>query len=261
MPSMSICLEPECGGNEKLKEVVKRLNSDDEVRALWRASNVTAIDRLGYNDHGPTHIRIVVRTAQKMLHLLVDGGQVPGVVKNYGMKFEDAEVIVTLAASLHDIGHAVHRDKHEEFSIALAAPIIKRLLTGLYEGEAATFMMAEILHAMISHHDEFLPLTVEAGVVRVADALDMEKGRARIPFSAGKANIHSVSALAIEKVTVTKGKDHPVQIDISMSNSAGIFQIDELLREKISRSGLKDQIKIVVHVPKDEKRILHRLEF
>jgi metal-dependent HD superfamily phosphatase/phosphodiesterase len=114
---------------------------------------------------------------------------------------------------------------------------------------------------MISHHDEFAPLTVEAGVVRVADALDMEKGRARIPFSAGKVNIHSVSALAIEKVTVGKGKDRPVRVDISMSNSAGIFQIDELLREKVSRSGLKDQLRIVVHVPREEKRIVHRLEF
>jgi metal-dependent HD superfamily phosphatase/phosphodiesterase len=258
---MSICLEPECGGNAKLKEIVHRLNHDDEVKALWRASNVTAIDRLGYNDHGPTHIRIVVRTAQKMLHLLVEGGAIPGVVKDYKMSNEDAEVIVTLAASLHDIGHAVHRDQHEEFSIALAAPIIKRLLNGIYSGEDATIMMAETLHAMISHHDEFLPLTLEAGVVRVADALDMEKGRARIPFSAGKVNIHSVSALAIERVTVSKGKDHPVQIDISMSNSAGIFQIDELLRDKVSRSGLKDKLKIVVHVPRDEKRIVHRLEF
>lgn len=236
------------------------MNSDIEIRTLWRASNITAIDRLGYNDHGPTHIRIVTKSALKMLDLLVEAGMEPNAVKDYKLTIQDAEVIVVLAAALHDIGHAVHRDKHEEFSISLAPPIIRRLLVGIYDEETAAIILADTLHAIIAHREDILPLTLEAGVVRVADALDMEKGRARIPFEAGKINIHSVSALAIDKVRIKKGTDRPILVEIEMSNSAGIFQIDELLKDKVEKSGIRDKISIVIHVPETEKRIIERLE-
>ena len=258
---MAIVVEASHKNNEKLCRVVDRLNNDIEIKTLWRASNITAIDRMGFNDHGPTHIRIVTKTALRMLDMLVESGMQPNIVKDYDMTVQDAQVVVLLAAALHDIGHAVHREKHEEFSIALAPPIIKRLLVDIYDEEKATIMMAETLHAIIAHREDILPLTLEAGVIRVADALDMEKGRARIPFQSGRVNIHSVSALAIDKVRVRKGTDRPIQIEIEMNNSAGIFQIDELLKDKIERSGIRDKITIVTHVSKEEKRIVEFLQF
>ncbi|MCE5295596.1 MAG: HD domain-containing protein [Euryarchaeota archaeon] len=256
---MAICVEPSHKGNDKLCKVIDRMNSDIEIRTLWRASNIIAIERLGFNDHGPTHIRIVTKTALKMFDLLIESGMEPSVVKDYGLTVQDAEVIVILAAALHDIGHAVHRDRHEDFSVALAPSIIRRLLVDIYDEEKAAIILAETLHAIISHREDILPLTLEAGVVRVADALDMEKGRARIPFEAGKVNIHSVSALAIEKVRIRKGTDRPILVEIEMSNSAGIFQIDELLKDKVEKSGIRDRISIVIHVPEQEKRIVERL--
>jgi len=93
----------------------------------------------------------------------------------------------------------------------------------------------------------------------VSDALDMEKGRARIPFASGSVNIHSVSALAIDKVKVMKGKERPVLIEIDMNNSAGIFQIDELLKDKIARSGLQDLLNVEVRVPESESQIVKGL--
>lgn len=246
-------------GNAKLSTILERMNSDEEVKALWKASNINAIDRLGFSDHGSTHVRIVARNALKMLRLLMEAGHQPGVVKNYGLTKEDAEVVVVLASAMHDIGLSVHRENHDEFSIMLSPPILRRLLSGLYGEPALTFMAAEAQHAMISHHEGFLPYTIEGGVVRVADALDMEKGRARIPFASGSVNIHSVSALAIDKVRVGKGADRPIQIDILMNNSAGIFQIDELLKEKITRSGLRDLITVEVKVPEAESGIVKGL--
>ncbi len=246
-------------GNVKLSTVLERINSDEEVKALWKASNINAIDRLGFSDHGSTHVRIVARNALKMLRLLVEAGHQPGVVKNYGLTKEDAEVVVVLASAMHDIGLSVHREDHDEFSIMLSPPILRRLLLGLYEEPTLTFMVAETQHAMISHHEGFVPYTVEGGVVRVADALDMEKGRARIPFASGSINIHSVSALAIDKVRVGKGTDRPVLIDILMNNSAGIFQVDELLKEKIARSGLRELITVEVKVPETESGIVKGL--
>ncbi|MHC1679988.1 MAG: HD domain-containing protein [Methanomassiliicoccales archaeon] len=246
-------------GNAKLSTVMERMNSDEEVKALWKASNINAIDRLGFSDHGSTHVRIVARNALKMLRLLVEAGHQPGVVKNYGLTKEDAEVVVVLASAMHDIGLSVHREDHDEFSIMLSPPILRRLLQGLYEEPTLTFMVAETQHAMISHHEGFVPYTIEGGAVRVADALDMEKGRARIPFASGAINIHSVSALAIDKVRVGKGAERPIQIDILMNNSAGIFQVDELLKEKIARSGLRELITVEVKMPEAESGIVKGL--
>jgi hypothetical protein len=246
-------------GNAKLSTVLERMNSDEEVKALWKASNINAIDRLGFSDHGSTHVRIVARNALKMLRLLVEAGHQPGVVKNYWLTKEDAEVVVVLASAMHDIGLSVHREDHDKFSIMLSPPILRRMLQDLYEEPTLTFMVAETQHAMISHHEGFVPYTIEGGVVRVADALDMEKGRARIPFASGSINIHSVSALAIDKVRVSKGTDRPVLIDILMNNSAGIFQVDELLKEKIARSGLRELITVEVKVPEAECGIVKGL--
>lgn len=256
---MVIALEVPLHGNAKLSQILERINNDAELRTYWRASNVTAIDRLGYNDHGPMHVRIVARSALKMLRLLVDAGEVPDIVKSYAMKNEDAEVVVLLASALHDIGHAVHRDNHEEFSVALAPGVVRRILAGIYEEPDMTAILVEVLHAMITHRSDLEPLTLEASVVRVADALDMEKGRARIPFKTGSVNIHSVSALAIDKVRITKGEERPIKVEICMNNSAGIFQIDELLRDKIAKTSIRDKITVVVQVPKEEKRIIEEL--
>ena len=102
----------------------------------------------------------------------------------------------------------------------------------------------------------------EAGIVRIADTLDMEGGRARIPFQAGKVGIHSVSALSIEKVTIQKGDKKPVTIRITMSNSAGVFQIDELLKPRIENSGLQDYVYVVVEIiGEKERKIIEKFEF
>ncbi len=251
-----------CENNEKLKILVDKIRNDVELNTLWKASNIIAIDRLGFNDHGPVHVKIVANMALKMLRILTNKGIVPGVVKNYEMKNEDAEVIVTLAAALHDIGHAIHREEHEDNSLILAAPIIDRLLEGLYDGEEKTIIKAETLHAIFSHRASIVPLTLEAGIVKIADALDMEEGRARIPFQMGEVNIHSVSALAIKEVTVTEGDDKPLKIRIKMRNSAGIFQVDELLKDKLETSGIKEYIEVIAEVVGEkEEKIINEVRF
>ncbi|MCG7840428.1 MAG: hypothetical protein MIO87_00805, partial [Methanomassiliicoccales archaeon] len=140
-------------GNVRLATMLERINADKELKALWKASNINAIDRLGFSDHGSTHVRIVARNALKMLRLLVESGRSPGVVQNYGLTVEDAELVVVLASVTHDIGLSVHRENHDEFSIVLAGPILRRLLQGMYTEPSLTFMVAEIEHAMISHHE------------------------------------------------------------------------------------------------------------
>ena len=231
-------------GNKKLKTLISKIKEDREIEALLKMSNITAIDRLGYNDHGPTHVKIVANSSLRILRLLIKRGISPSIVKNYNLENEDAEIVVVLAAVLHDIGHAIQRDGHELLSTIHAGPIIDRLLNGIYPEQEKIIVKFETLHVIYSHEPNIIPLTLEGGVMKIADALDMEKGRARVPYQIGSVGIHSLSATAIDKVEIFGGKERPVKIVILMSNPAGIFQVDELLKEKIKTSGIAKMLSV-----------------
>jgi len=249
------------GDNKKLQHIIDKVKKDAKLQALWRCANVMAIDRMGYTDHGPTHVKIVANSALKMLRILIEKRVSPNIVKDYSMKNEDAEVVVVLGSIFHDLGMTVIRDGHEMFGALLASGFVEKYLQGIYSDEERMIILSEVLHEIVSHEEPRKPLTLEAGIVRVADALDMEKGRARIPFEAGKIDIHSVSALSIEKVSILEGDVKPVTVRITMSNPAGIFQIDQLLKPRIEDSGIKNYIHVVAEITgKKETTILDKFE-
>jgi len=247
--------------NRKLKQVIDQVKKDIRLWTFWKCSNMMAIDRMGYTDHGPTHVKIVANSALKLLRILVSREVVPSIVKDYGMKNEDAEIVVVLSSIFHDLGMVVIRDRHELFSALLALEFIEKYLQPIYSEEERAVICSEVLHSIVSHEDPNKPLTIESGIVRIADALDMEEGRARIPFQAGKVDIHSVSASSIEKVEIKAGEEKPIIIRITMSNSAGIFQIDELLKTRIENSGIQKYIHVVAEITgKKERRIIGKFE-
>jgi uncharacterized protein len=244
--------------NPRLQRIIDKVNADEELYALWTAMNVNAVTRLGMTDHGPVHFQIVANISLRMLRLLVERGIEPSVVKDHGMAGEDAEVIVVLASLLHDLGMSIQRADHEQFSLFVAQPIIDRLLASEYADGRRAILRSEILHAIISHRSDGRPMTLEAGIVRVSDALDMTKGRSRIGFEAGEMNIHSISAASIEEVEIQGGSDKPVHVQVRMSNSAGIFQIDELLKEKLRGSGLEAYVEVEAAIEAEtEKKLVH----
>lgn len=245
--------------NAKVARLIELVNEDDELYALWTAVNVNAVERLGMTDHGPVHVKIVMNIAVKLLRLLVDHGVQPSVVTHYGMENDDAEVIVVLASLLHDVGMSIHRIDHEAFSLFVAQDTARDLLGELYDLPTATVMRSEVLHAIIAHRSGGRPLTLEAGVVRVADALDMAKGRSRIPVAAGSTSIHSISAAAIEAVHLTSGEEKPVRVRIEMLNSAGVFQLDKLFREKLAGSGLENLIEVEAEIEGEAETPLLRV--
>ncbi|HMP72929.1 MAG TPA: HD domain-containing protein [Kiritimatiellia bacterium] len=242
--------------NEKLGKLVSAIENDAELNQLWKCANINAVDRCGISDHGEVHIRIVANAALKILRLLMEGGIVPSVVKDHGLTNEDAEVVVVTAAALHDTGISVHRDDHERYSLWIAYTKARQLLTGIYEEPALTIMVSETLHAIIAHDADERSLTIEAGTVKVADACDMSEGRSRIPFEAGQVNIHSVSAKAIDRVKIEKGEVQPVRITVEMGNSAGVFQVDELLRRKLEKSTISPHVEVVARIQSDSERRL-----
>jgi metal-dependent HD superfamily phosphatase/phosphodiesterase len=245
-------------GNERFGRILDRVNADDELYALWTAANVTAINRLGMTDHGPVHVKIVTNIAVKLFRLLIKAGVEPSIVADHGLTTHDAEIVVALAALLHDLGMSIHRTDHEGYSLFVAQAKLADLLADEYSPAGAAIIRSEVLHAIIAHRSGGTPLTLEAGIVRIADALDMAKGRSRIPFEdRSAASIHTVSAAAIDRVRILEGEAKPIRLLIEMSNSAGVFQLDQLFREKLKGSGLEPYIELEAEIEGEkEKRLL-----
>jgi uncharacterized protein len=237
--------------NSLLEKALTIINQDVEIKTLWRITNVNAIDRLVMTDHGPVHFQIVANIAIRLARILMKHKVELSIVKNYELSTEHAELVILLASLFHDLGMSIIREGHEGYSLFLANNILHRILDFL-NIEERTIVISEVLHAIIAHRSGGTPYTIEAGIVRVADALDMSEGRSRIPYEAGKIDIHSVSAAAINRVEITEGTTKPIQINIWMNNIAGIFQVDELLKHKLIGSGIEKYIVISAYLSEEQ---------
>ncbi len=247
----------------RVNEVLRTLDGDPEVTAYLEAQNVNPVLRKRYNDHGSKHIEIVRNRALCLYDLLKRADVEFNGAADQGLAEADEAVIVALAATLHDIGHVVHRDGHTYYSLPLAADILDRLLPEFpwYDTGDVVRMKGETLHAILCHHTEETPLTLEAGVLRVADALDMERGRSRIPYESGGRGINTVSSQAIKRVSLEPGDDNPVLVEIEMTNAAGVYQVDNLLKAKLRDSGLAEYVRIVaVNRRADADQLVERIE-
>jgi metal-dependent HD superfamily phosphatase/phosphodiesterase len=247
--------------DERLNRFLELIEADGEIQAYLEAQNVNPVDRKGYNDHGRKHIEIVRDHALCLYELLKDGGVAFNGAGDQALEESDESVIIALAATLHDVGHVVHRDQHPYYSIPLAADVLDRILVEEYDIESAVRVKGEILHAILCHHIEEDPLTTEAGVIRVADALDMEHGRSRMPYDKGRRGIDTLSSQAIQQVTLKPGTDRPALVEIEMTNAAGVYQVDELLKAKLRGSGLEPHVRIVaINTGGDGDQLVERLE-
>jgi metal-dependent HD superfamily phosphatase/phosphodiesterase len=247
-------------GNELLEKALEVINENSEIKTLWKIININAIDRLGMSDHGPVHVQIVANIALRLTRILTKNNVEMSITTYYDLSDKYAELVVLLASLFHDLGMSISREGHEEFSLFLANDILHRILDFL-PVEERIVVISEVLHAIIAHRSGGKPYTIEAGIVRVADALDMSEGRSRIPYQTGNVDIYSVSAAAIDRIEITEGEDKPIQINILMNNSAGLFQVDELLKRKLSGSGIDKYVKVRALIERRrEKKLLKEFE-
>lgn len=247
--------------DDRLHAVLDALKESEEVQAYLVAQNINPVQRLGFNDHGEQHISIVLDRALGVYDLLKAGGVEFNGASEQGLSEADESVIIAMAAMLHDIGHVIHRHEHAEWAVPLAIPIIDDLLSEMYEPADRVRIRGEILHAIVCHHSGAHPLTREAGIVRIADGLDMERGRSRRPYEEGGRGINTVSSQSIESVQLYPGDDVPVRVEIEMIDAAGVYQVDTLLKQKLNGSRLEEFVRIVaVQVESSNGKIVERLE-
>ncbi|NNM66616.1 MAG: phosphohydrolase [Spirochaetales bacterium] len=226
------------------------VKADPEIEALQDYANTVSIKRLGYNDHGPVHMRKVTSNAIKLANILHEA-KIPLSLENEEVGvYEDSLVVIVLSAFLHDVGMSLGRAFHENTGIWLAQPILERVLAEIYPDQIARRVIARSL-AMecIMGHMATIPIhSAEAGIILVADGCDMEKGRARIPMmlatGARLGDIHKYSALAIDRVKITEGEKKPVRIEVHMTENAGFFQVEEVLSPKIKASPIRHHVEL-----------------
>ncbi|OYT60980.1 phosphohydrolase [Thermoplasmatales archaeon ex4484_30] len=249
----------------KAMKMFEMMVEDDELRADWDLANFIAVKKLHYNDHGEVHAKIVAANALKMYQLLLEGGIKPDFIEYGGGDYDDDALILLSASLLHDIGNQIYRGNHPLHSSYLAISILERLLPKIYDDvEKKTEVRGFILNAIYAHDADVPDITMESALVGIADATDMTKGRGRMAFDLGSTSIHVVSALSIDTVLIAKGKEKPIEIIIEMSNSSGIFQVEETLGKKVVGSPMEACVDITAMVTPAEvnydKRIVRKIK-
>ena len=108
------------------KQLAEVLFADKELQEMQEYANNVSIKRLGYNDHGPVHMRQVVINAIKMLKILNESGIKTSLEEEETGTFEDSLCAVVIAGLMHDLGMMTGRQGHEEMSVMLALPLIDK---------------------------------------------------------------------------------------------------------------------------------------
>jgi metal-dependent HD superfamily phosphatase/phosphodiesterase len=255
----------------KTQSVWDQMRDDSFLSAQWDMADYIAVTKMRYNAHGDIHAKVVAANALKMLDLLVQAGVQPDIVRatqdttEWGDlvqsgDLDDAHLIVLLAGLLHDVGNQVNREDHNLHSEILAMPILNTVLTEIYpEDRKRGIIRGFILHCIYTHMESIPSYTVEASLVKVADGTDMTKGRGRTPYEMGNVNIHCVSAMSIGEVAIAKGRDKPIGITINMTNSAGVFQVEEILYKKLTAGVAGRLIEISAQTVPEKQAIDERI--
>lgn len=243
-------------------ELAQLVLNDEEVRVIQDYANTVSIKRLGFNDHGPIHMRQVTYSALKIMELLKTAGIKTSMEIEAVGNYEDSLCAVILAGFLHDAGMTLTRTSHEETALILDYSMINRFLDQIYKTNLKRYIVRSVaLEAILGHMATITIHSIEAGVILVADGCDMEKGRARGPMIlhsharvARIGDIHRYSADEIESVSITAGEGKPIRIVAEMNTTVGLFQVEEVLLKKVSKSPILPYIELYVVIDGKETR-------
>lgn len=240
--------------------LLQALLVDEELHLYHSYGNAVSVRRLGYNDHGPVHARLVTYNALKILRLLHEHGIQTSLEEEEVADYEASQVAVALGAFVHDIGMGVAREAHEWHTLALVDTFIQKYLGLIYpDDRPLRIVLRALTHEVIVGHMGHVKIhSLEAGTVLVADGTDMSKGRSRIPQLIERdpvvGDMHRFSASAIERVDIAPGEKKPVRIAVSMENVTGLFQVEEILMGKVKASPIMPFLEVAALVADEEPR-------
>ena len=205
-------------------KIVQELIHNEEIEAIQDYANNVSIVRLGYNDHGPVHMRTVCRNCLKMLQILYTSGVKTSLEIEQAGTFLDSVTAVIIASFFHDFGMTVGRQDHELYSVMLGQPIIDSILKNILPNKSdlkrRVIIRSMALEGIIGHMGTRKVHSLEAGLILIADGCDMTKGRARIPMELSTkpsvGDIHKYSANSIEKVKIEQGSERPIKIEVKI---------------------------------------------
>lgn len=245
---------------ESLREFADTVLNDPEIKAMQDYANVVSIKRLGYNDHGPVHMRKVCKNAVKMAGLLKEAGISMSLEREEIGTHTDSVLALFMAGILHDVGMSMTRQDHENYSALLARPIIDRYLADFYGDniDKRVTIRSLILEAIVGHMAAVRIHSIEAGLILIADGCDMEKGRARIPLmiqhEARVGDIHKYSSSAVDRIRIAEGEERAIAVTVEMNQSVGFFQVEEVLYPKLNMSPAKEFIELYAGIAGHEPK-------
>jgi len=239
------------------QRITRALLANMELESIQDYANNVSISRMGLNDHGPVHMKIVCLNALRILSLLHEAGVATSLEKEKTGTFADSLSAVIIASMMHDCGMTISRKDHELYSGIIANPIIREVLQEVLPNDVMrqTVIRSVALEGILGHMATRPIHSLEAGIILVADGCDMTKGRARIPLEIpskpAEGDIHKYSANSIEKVHIRHGEDRPVKIEVTMRSEVGFFQVEEVLIPKLQSSPAKGYIELYAGVEGD----------
>ena len=246
--------------NPNCLKLINYLFEDAEIQEMQDYANNVSIKRLGYNDHGPVHMRQVCANAIKMLNILHEAGIKTSLEREEIGTFEDSMCAVILAGLMHDLGMMIGRQGHEDMSVILAKPIIERALLYVFPDDLhrRVIIRSLAIEAIIGHMSSRKIHSIEAGIILIADGCDMTKGRARIPLALNTTpkvgDIHKYSANAITRIRIQRGERNPIKISVEMISDVGFFQVEEVLFTKVNSSPAKEYVELYAGVEGEEPK-------
>jgi hypothetical protein len=236
---------------KKCLRLMRILENDEEVYYLLEQANKVMVVRMGFNDHGRVHSKIVALSALKIYSILEKKKIFGNIILEEIGNAEDVRMALLLGAYIHDIGNSISRDDHEILGAILTHSIITRILKSADSNAnigKIVRMRSIIIEEILCHLGKYRSTSLESKIVATADGTDMTKGRARIPYRLSKPDIHKFSALAIENVSICEGKKKPVRIIVEMNDTTGIFQVEEQLLQKTRDVDFRDYVEVIARI-------------
>jgi hypothetical protein len=147
------------------------------VKTFIRSAD-SALEVIGYTEHGERHVGLVAHIAYNTL-------------KRLGHPEREAE-LAAIAGYLHDIGNAVNREVHAETGAVMAMRILTDM--GMSDEE-----VVKVMGAIGNHHEtDGSAISAVAAAVILGDKSDVHRTRVRNPDMI-KFDVHDRVNYAVEK--------------------------------------------------------------